>query len=135
MLACWLAGCVPFFFFFFWKETMKTSPNHVTIPKTLTQPRYLPTLPGYNRVTHYTHTFKKIKVALFRTHVTVTEPFVYTHPLLSRGYPAKTNPFFFFFYYYSYYYYYFSRSLPRSLGPSNQHCTALFREGKKKIKK
>lgn len=27
----------------------------------------------------------------------MTEPFVYTHPLLSRGYPAKTNPFFFFF--------------------------------------
>lgn len=91
LMPCWLAGCVSFFFL---KEMMKTSPNHVTIPKhhQAIRPRYPDT-----QITHY------------------------THPLLSRGYPAQTNPFLFFLLLLSLLLFFsFASSVPRSFQPT-QH--------------
>lgn len=105
-MPCWLAGCVSLFFL---KEMMKTSQKS----RDYTQ-----------------NTTTKLFVRVTRTHMDNT-----LHPptTISGITPPRPTPFYFFYYYY--HYYYFSRSLPRSLAPSNQHSTALFREGKKKIKK
>lgn len=97
-MPCWLAGLLavcPFFFFFFLEGNDENFTKSRDCTKTLPPPRYLPALPGYNRVTLHPH-LQKIKVALFRTHVTVTEPFVYTHPPTTiSGLPRPDQPPFF----------------------------------------